>query len=129
METMINTYNVEIDRQLSALFRQAFDKVAKAQGYEALMKLAAPDTAVWEYQRGDHIISLHTHTGEKRLDNLKVECLTLHIGSLIAATLKQLLLNQAQILLAPLKCISKGKLHEGLNTLFQDLGFDSTDTH
>ncbi|MFQ5874814.1 MAG: hypothetical protein ACE5JL_13610, partial [Dehalococcoidia bacterium] len=82
---MINSYRLVVDHALSSLFRDAFNVVVEREGFDSILKLAAPGTGVWEFQRGEVIVSLHTSSAEQDKEELVIQSETSDLTGLIAA--------------------------------------------
>ncbi len=119
---MLTKYDVEVAPSLSSLFREAFGHASERMGFAAVAKLAAPGTGVWEYQRDDVIVSLHTYSAGGQKEHIVIETPSLDLTQLICASLSELITNILTTFLEPVNRAQREEIEEGLAALFTQLG-------
>ncbi|MEE9199554.1 MAG: hypothetical protein V3U26_07150 [Dehalococcoidia bacterium] len=117
---MITKYSLVVDPALSSLFREAFNTVAERRGFATVLKLAAPGTGVWEYQRQEIIISLHTFSVEEAKERLVIETKSYDLAPLIAAVLSRLTTDLLATFLEPIRTVRRREIEQKLKELLSE---------
>ncbi len=117
---MITKYSLVVDPALSALFREAFNTVAELRGFATVLKLAAPGTGVWEYQRQEVIISLHTFSVEEAKERLVIEAKGYDLAPLVYAVLSRLTTDLLVTFLEPIRTVRRREIEQKLRELLSE---------